>query len=154
MDDAFNRAADSRETPVSQSNGQMPGGTGWTCVSIARIEDLSDAVYGAGLEAMQMTRGPITGSLAFAEHDSVVFSTGYIGGRVALTGPLSESMVTFGLGLQVAAGTRHWLNERSTGDFGVFMPGDQHEALYMPGTYKRRQLLPQRGSRRRRSSEV
>ena len=40
--------------------------TAWTRVPISRIEDLSDAVLGAGLEAMQMSRAPVTGSLAFA----------------------------------------------------------------------------------------
>jgi len=73
--------------------GEQPsrGGNGWTCVDIARIEDLSDAVYGAGLEALQMSPGRFTGSLAFAEHDGVIFSTGYNGGRLALAGPLSAS---------------------------------------------------------------
>jgi AraC-like DNA-binding protein len=107
---------------------------GWTRVPISRIEDLRDAVYGAGLEAMQMSRAPVTGSLAFAEHGGVVYSTGHIGGRVALTGPLSESMVTLGLGLELAPGTRHWLNEVATGDCGVFLPGDDHDAFYMPGS--------------------
>jgi AraC-like DNA-binding protein len=112
----------------------MPGGNGWSRVGIARIEDLSDAVYGAGLEAVQMSRGPISGSLAFAEHDGVVFSTGYIDGRVGLTGPLSESMITLGIGLDLPAGTRHWLNEVTTGDFGIFLPGDHHDAIYTPGS--------------------
>ncbi len=138
MDDvtlSFDRGENSHEMAIARFGAQGPGGgNGWTRVSIGRIEDLSDAVLGAGLEAMQMSRGPVTGSLAFAEQDGVVYSSGHIGGRVALTGPLSESMVTFGLGLHVAPGTRHWLNERSTGDFGVFMPGDEHEALYTPGT--------------------
>jgi AraC-like DNA-binding protein len=138
MDDAalsFERAAESRANPISQSGERARvGNKSWTRVRIARIEDLSDAVLGAGLTAMQMARGPIKGSLAFAEHDGVVYSSGYIGGRVALAGPLSESMITFGLGLHVAPGTRHWLNERSTGDFGVFLPGDEHDALYTPGT--------------------
>jgi AraC-like DNA-binding protein len=106
----------------------------WTLVPITRIEDLSDAVYGAGLEAMQMSRAPVTGSLAFAEHDGVVYSTGLIGGRVALAGPLSESMITFGVGLTITPGSRHWLNEVATGDFGVFLPGDDHDALYAPGS--------------------
>lgn len=138
MDDAalyLDKAADSRENPTSPSDERaLTGGSGWTRISIARIEDLSDAVLGAGLTAMQMARGPIKGSLAFAQQDGVVYTSGYIGGRVALAGPLSESMITFGLGLYVAPGTRHWLNERSTGDFGVFLPGDEHDALYTPGT--------------------
>jgi AraC-like DNA-binding protein len=107
---------------------------GWTCVPITQIEDLRDAVYGAGLEAMQMSRAPVTGTLAFAERDGVVYSTGHIGGRVALTGPLSESMITLGLGLELGPGTRHWLNEVATGACGVFLPGDDHEAFYMPGS--------------------
>jgi hypothetical protein len=131
MDDAlsFDSAASENPTPQADRRGPVGGGT-WTRVKIARIEDLSDAVYGAGLEAMQMSRGAVSGSLAFAEHDSVLYSSGHIGGRVALVGPLSENMVTFGLGLHVAPGTRHWLRERSTGDFGIFLPGDEHEALY------------------------
>ena len=101
---------------------------------ISRVEDLSDAVYGAGLEAMQMSSTPVTGSLAFAEQGGVVYSTGLIGSRVALAGPLSESMITFGLGLRIGPGSRHWLNEVATGDSGVFLPGDDHDALYTPGS--------------------
>jgi AraC-like DNA-binding protein len=107
---------------------------GWTRIPITRVEDLRDAVYGAGLEAMQMSRAPVTGSLAFAEHGGIVYSTGHIGGRVALTGPLSESMLTLGLGLELGPGTRHWLNEVATGACGVFLPGDDHDAFYMPGS--------------------
>ncbi|HML91225.1 helix-turn-helix domain-containing protein [Methyloceanibacter sp.] len=95
---------------------------------------MSDAVYGAGLEAIQMSPGPVTGSLAFAEHDGLLFSTGYIGGRVALRGPLSETLVTLGIGVRLVGGTRHWLNEVTTGDCGIFMPGDDHDALYAPGS--------------------
>lgn len=131
----FDRAADSLEDPTFPSSRQAPGSrNGWTRLRISRIEDLSDAVLGAGLTAMQMSRGPMTGSLAFGKYDGVICSSGYIGGRVALAGPLSEDLVTFGLGLRIAPGTRHWLNERSTGDFGVFLPGDEHDALYTPGT--------------------
>jgi AraC-like DNA-binding protein len=106
----------------------------WRRRQIARVEDLSDAVYRAGLEAMQMSRAPVTRSLAFAEHDGVVYSSGLIGGRVALAGPLSESMITFGVGLKLVPGSRHWLNEVATGDFGIFLPGDDHDALYMSGS--------------------
>lgn len=81
-----------------------------------------------------MSRGRMTGSLAFAEHNGIVFSSGHIGGQVALTGPLSENMITFGIGLDIMPGSRHWLNEVATGDFGVFFPGDEHDALYMPGS--------------------
>jgi AraC-like DNA-binding protein len=108
---------------------------GWTRIPIASVEDLSDAVLGAGLEVTQMSRAPVTGSLAFAAFDDgLTCSSGYIRGRVALTGPLSASMVTIGVGLVMAPGTRHWLNEVTTGAVGVFLPGDEHDAFYPPGS--------------------
>ena len=48
----------------------MPSGlqtTGWTRIPIASVEDLTDAILGAGLEVTQMSRAPVTASLAFAE---------------------------------------------------------------------------------------
>ena len=109
--------------------------TGWTRIPIASVEDLSDAVLGAGLVAIQMSRAPVTGSLAFAAFGpDMTCTSGYIGGRVALTGPLSANMVTLGVGIVMAPGTRHWLNEVPSGSVGVFMPGDEHDALYPPGS--------------------
>jgi AraC-like DNA-binding protein len=108
---------------------------GWTRIAIASVEDLSDAVLGAGLEVTQMSRPPVTGSLAFAAFDvGITCTSGYIGGRVALTGPLSLSMVTLGVGIALPPSTRHWLNEVTTGAVGVFLPGDEHDALYPPGS--------------------
>jgi AraC-like DNA-binding protein len=109
-------------------------GGSWRCAPIARIEDLHDAVYGAGLEVLQMSRAPITASLAFAFDNDVVYSSGSIDGHVGFTGPLSETMVTLGLGLRLAPGTKHWLNEIGDHAVGVFMPGDEHEAYYTPGS--------------------
>lgn len=114
--------------------GSYRRSSAWSRIPIAKIEDLSDAVYGAGLEATQMAKGDVTGSLAFAEENGVIISSGLIGGRVALTGPLSMDMITFGIGLRVASGTWHWLNEVHTGNIGVFHPGDEHDSLYMPGS--------------------
>jgi hypothetical protein len=113
--------------PASQTNG-------WTRIPISGVEDLSDAVLGAGLEVTQMSRAPVTGSLAFATFHGITCTSGYIGGRVALIGPLSAKMVTLGVGLVIAPGTRHWLNEVTTGAVGVFLPGDEHDALYPPGS--------------------
>lgn len=120
--------------------------TGWTRIPIASVEDLTDAVLGAGLEATQMSRAPVKGSLAFAPFgDGITCSSGYIGGRVALTGPLSANMVTLGVGLVMAPGTRHWLNEVASGSVGVFLPGDEHDALYPPGSlYAVVTLAPER----------
>jgi AraC-like DNA-binding protein len=106
----------------------------WTTVPIARIEDLSDAVYGAGLEATQMSAGDLSGGLAFSESDGVICTSGLIDGRVALFGPLSQDMITLGIGLYLAPGTRHWLNEVATGNVGVFLPGDEHDSIYTPGS--------------------
>ena len=112
----------------------MPDATAWQRISIGSIETLKDAVYGAGLEATQMSRGQLTGNLLFAERDGVLYSSGHIGGRVALLGPLSQECVTLGVGLDLAPGTRHWLTEVETGDMGVFGAGDEHDSLYEPGS--------------------
>ena len=112
-----------------------PQSPGWTRIPIASVEDLTDAILGAGLEVTQMSRAPVTGSLAFAAFDDgLTCTSGYIGGRVALTGPLSASMVTIAVGLVMAPGTRHWLNEVASGAVGVFLPGDEHDAFYPPGS--------------------
>lgn len=106
----------------------------WTRVPITDIEVLGDAILDAGLEATQMTRQPVTGSLLFAEHEGVVFSSGYMEGRAALRGTLSRDQVTIGFGLAIPPGTKHWLREESTGAIGVFLPDADHDALYAPGS--------------------
>ena len=90
-------------------------GAAWTCVPIRRIEDLRDAVLGAGLEATQMSRGAFSGRLAFSTRDGIVSTSGLIGGRVALRGPLSQDMLTIGIGLDVAPGTGSGRRETSSG---------------------------------------
>ena len=106
----------------------------WVRVPISRIEDLRDAVYGAGLEATQMSSGQMSGGLLFSQADGVVCTSGLINGRVALFGPLSPTMITIGVGLRLGGGTRHWLNEVETGNVGVFLPGDEHDSIYTPGS--------------------
>jgi AraC-like DNA-binding protein len=106
----------------------------WIRVPIGRIEDLRDAVYGAGLDATQMTTGGLSGSLAFSQRDGILYGSGFIVGTVALTGPLSLDKVTIGLGLDVSPGTWHWMREVGTGAVGVFHPGDEHDSRYTPGT--------------------
>lgn len=115
-------------------NSDSLGTAAWRRVAVTRIEDWADGVLGAGLEVTQMSRGVVRGSLVFAERDGVTYSSGYIDGRVALAGPLSRDRVTIGVGLTMPAGSREWLNEIDTGAVGVFMPGDEHDALYNPGT--------------------
>ncbi len=54
-------------------------------------------------------------------------------------------MITFGLGLRIGPGSRHWLNEVATGYCGVFLPGDDHDALYTPSSlYATATLTPER----------
>jgi AraC-like DNA-binding protein len=106
----------------------------WHRLPITRIEDLSDAVLGAGLEATQMSTGALCGALAFAGSGGMVCTSGLIGGRVALNGPLSQHLLTIGIGLDIAPGTAHWHNEVETGNIGVFFPGDEHESLYTCGS--------------------
>lgn len=106
----------------------------WDRNPISRIEELSEAVKGAGLEPIQMSRSPLIGSLAFATQDGIAYSTGQIGGQVALTGCLSESFVTLGLGLVLPAGSKQWLTDVTTGNMAVFLPGAPHDALYMSGS--------------------
>jgi AraC-like DNA-binding protein len=106
----------------------------WTNVPIARIEDLSDAVYGAGLEAIQMSTAPLSGNLTFARRDGVLYSSGLINGQVALRGPLSSNQITVGVGLRMGSGTRHWLEETTSGTVGVFHASDEHDAFYTRGS--------------------
>lgn len=111
-----------------------PNSETWTRIPIGRIEDLHDAVLGAGLEATQMSTALLSGDLAFAEVDGIVYSSGLLNGQVALRGPLSQDLLTVGVGLRMGAGTRHWLEETPTGSVGVFHGGDEHDAFYTPGS--------------------
>ncbi|GAB5375332.1 MAG: hypothetical protein AcusKO_17940 [Acuticoccus sp.] len=101
---------------------------------IGQIEDLRNAVLGAGLEATQMSTGALSGGMAFAQRAGMVFSSGLIGGRVTLSGSLSHDAITLGVGLHLPPGTRHWLHEAETGGVGIFRPGDEHDAVYPPGS--------------------
>lgn len=106
----------------------------WSRIPVLMIEDLADAVRGAGLAAVQISRGALRGGLACAQHDGIIYNTGLIEGAVALKGALSEQDLTIGLGLCMPPGSRQWLNEVSTGEFAVFLPGERHDAVYAPGS--------------------
>lgn len=105
----------------------------WSVRPISRIEDLRDAVIGAGLDATQMSRGVVSGGIASVQRAGMLFSSGAIEGRVALVGPLSRRGVTLGVGIDMPPGTRHWLAEVPDRAVGVFHGGDEHDALYPPG---------------------
>jgi AraC-like DNA-binding protein len=116
-----------------KSTPYVDSAKGWTRVPITSIDDLSDGIYGAGLEATQMAKGTVSGSLAFAQKNGITFSSGFISGTVALTGPLSTKQLTVGVGLHFPPGSRHWMNEAPTGVVGVFHAGDEHDCYYTPG---------------------
>ncbi|MFD3191599.1 helix-turn-helix transcriptional regulator [Sedimentitalea sp. HM32M-2] len=98
---------------------------------LRNIEDLSDAVLGAGLEAVQLSNDPVSGSLTFTQFDGITCSSGHIQGKVLLDGALSEDQVTLGAGLAISPGARHWVHsEIQDGSAALFHPGDGHHALY------------------------
>ncbi len=106
----------------------------WHRVAISHVEDLSDAVHGAGMDATQMACGPLSGSLVFSQQNGVIYSGGLINGRVALRGPLSPDTLSLGVALRLSGPCRHWLTEVETGNVGVFHGGDEHDALYAPAS--------------------
>ncbi len=109
------------------------------------IDDFQDAVRGAGLDTAQLSNGPMTGSLAFGVEGDITYSSGRIDGKLRLCGPLSDQSITLGVGVRLAPGSRHWLRDVETGGIGVFLAGDEHDAMYMPGTtYAAATLSPER----------
>lgn len=81
-----------------------------------------------------MSAALVSGDLAFAQVGDIVYSSGLLNGQVALRGPLSQNLLTVGVGLRMGPGTRHWLEETATGSVGVFHGGDEHDAFYTPGS--------------------
>jgi AraC-like DNA-binding protein len=106
----------------------------WRRFDIRRIDDLSNAVLGADLEAIQMAGGCVRGSLAFAARDGVVFSSGLIDGNVMIRGALSKNAVTLVVVLQVGPGSRLWLDEVTAGNVGIVLPGDECDIFCTAGS--------------------
>lgn len=115
--------------------GSVPPASGqWQHLAIDQIDQLSDAVKGAGLDAVQMNNGPFRGSLIFHEAGNIVLSSGRVEGTVALRGALSENRITVGVALTAGPGSWHWLKEIRTGSVGVFRAGDLHDSFYRSGS--------------------
>ena len=106
----------------------------WQTLSASNIEDLADAVLGAGLFAEQFDQAPFRASLAFRSSNGVTTTSGMLMGRTLLSGTLSKDQLTLGLGLYMPSGSRHWMRPVQTGTVGVFRAGDYHEAYYLPGS--------------------
>jgi AraC-like DNA-binding protein len=118
----------------------------WHRFDIARVDDLGNAVFDAGLEAIQMPGAGVRGSLAFAARDGIVFSSGLIHGNAAIFGPLSKDAITVGVGLKIGVGSLLWLNPVVAGDVVVVLPGEECDALlsgnslYLTATLTPKQL--------------
>jgi AraC-like DNA-binding protein len=112
----------------------------WRRFDIRRIDDLSNAVLGAELEAVQMAGSRVCGSLAFAARDGIVFSSGLIDASVMIRGPLSENAITLVVVLKAGPGSRLWFGEVRDGDIAIVLPHDDCDifltagSLYVTGT--------------------
>ena len=138
------RAAEPPFEPATHAHSlaRKPATGGFNRIPVCSIENLSDGVLGAGLEVAQLSNAPAVGSLAFLAEDGILCSTGRLTARVALSGPLSHTMITLGVGLRMPPGTRQWLNGVSSGVVGIFLSGDEHDAYYVPGTLYATVTLP------------
>jgi AraC-like DNA-binding protein len=103
---------------------------GWYRLKIAQVEHLRNAVLSANLNATQIGGPPVQGSLAFATGKGIIFSSGFIQGKVALAGGLSEDAVGLYLLLQCGTASRLWLNPASDGDLVVLQPGQALDILH------------------------
>ncbi|MCP3386398.1 helix-turn-helix domain-containing protein [Bradyrhizobium sp. CCGUVB4N] len=118
----------------------------WHRFDIGHVDDLRNAVFDAGLEAIQMPGARVRGSLAFAARDGIVFSSGLIHGNAAIAGPLSRDAITVGIGFTIGAGSLLWLKPVISGDAMVVLPGDECDALlrgtslYVTATLTAKQL--------------
>jgi AraC-like DNA-binding protein len=118
----------------------------WQRFDIRGIDDLSNAVLAADLEAIQMAGARVRGSLAFAARDGIIFSSGLIDGNVMIRGALAEDALTLGVLLRAGPGSRFWFNEVVEGDVGVVLPGETCDflctagSLYVAATLTAKQL--------------
>ena len=109
-------------------------GPRWAHARIRRIEDLQDAVHGAGLSAMQYSAGPPSGSLSVAEYLGATFTVARIGSRISIRGPLHQDRITIGIGLRQTPGSKQWMRDVETGAVGIFLPGEEHHGLHSAGS--------------------
>lgn len=97
---------------------------------ITQLEDLSNAVRGAGLSAFQISRERPTGNLIHASDAGVALSSGRFDSRVQIQGPLSDNTLSIAVGLQIPPRNRLLLREIDSGVTTIFRAGDEHEAFH------------------------
>lgn len=111
-----------------------PPGPQWSRTTVARIEELQDAVHGAGLDAIQYSNGAVNGSLAVTEYAGGTFTLAEIGSFIGIRGPLHRDRITLGVGLRQPPGSKQWMRDVDTGTVGVFLPGEEHHGLHAAGS--------------------
>lgn len=109
-------------------------GGDWTLVPSHAVDSTREAVFGADVDSIHLAPAERVDGLAFAASDGVSYASGSVGGTLALSGPLSEKLITIGLGLRLDPGSRQWLSEVRTGNLCVVQPGDEQHGLFMPGS--------------------
>lgn len=113
---------------------EVPQDSAYGKLAVSQIEDLGQAVLGSGLKAQQMDAGQLKACLAFVATQRMVCTTGLLDSKISLSGTLSETDITLGVGLQITEGSLQWLQGIESGTVGAYLPGDAHEAVYMPGS--------------------
>ncbi len=111
-----------------------PPGPRWSRTTVTRIEELQDAVHGAGLDAIQFSKGSLTGSLAVTECAGATFTVAEMGSFIGIRGPLHRDRFTLGVGLGQPPGSKQWMRDVDTGTVGVFVPGEEHHGLHAAGS--------------------
>ena len=120
--------------PMSVNFAPSSPVSSWRFKRVGYIEELRDAVEGAGLTATQLSLEPVAGTLAFSHWNGILFSSGFIEGKFALNGVLSEDLLTIGTGLVLNGRCQHWLRDIEAGTVGIFGPGEDHDAIYTGNT--------------------
>jgi len=101
----------------------------WQRFPFTQSEKLGNAIFGGGLEAVQLSGPDFGGSLAYHARDGIVFSSGLVLGKVEIRGRLPQDTFTFGLIVQAESGSGFWLNRVPDGTVGVLAPGSDVDAI-------------------------
>jgi len=109
-------------------------GGDWTLVPSHAVDSAREEVLGADVDSIHFSPGTLVDGLALAASDGVTYASGSVGGQLAFSGPLSESLITIGLGIRMAPGSRQWFTEVRSGAICIYRPGDDHHGLMMPGS--------------------
>lgn len=92
-------------------------------------------MLGAGLEALQLSRGAMRGSLVFTWNGPARMTSGHILGRVVLKGALARgSSTTVAVGLRMN-GSHVWMRAIGDGTLGLHRGDDDSETVFGTGSF-------------------